>query len=267
MYQIRRNGFGHPTNRTRATQPKELDVTRRLTILSIVVAILATLTSCGGGGHDSTNKTTTTTKAVVTTQRLGVPTENAEQVPPTTTPIVEGEIFTQKIVAWGEKATNKSGIFTLQARGEEPGDLENTITLVYDLCATQDTPLVDEGYDEILDVVEVPSDGLFNLNNTTEDDSSLLYDHDALLSIDDSVTVVEDIVEYEGAETTHLTSVIKKGQCTSVRLQIYQKDRGRLIVGFAYTTIPFGEWRPNGDFSHTVEGQVASSFDWEYWNN
>lgn len=228
-----------------------------------IVTLMVMLASCGGGGRDSSSPTPTTKAKPATT----LATTTTFAVPPTTTPIVEGEIFTQKIVAWGEKAVNKSGIFTLQARGEEPGDLEDTITLVYDLCATQDTPLTDEGYDEILDVVEVPTDGLFNLNDSTEDDSSLLYDFDALLSIDDSVTVVESLPEYEGSETMRLTSIIKKGQCTSARLQIYREDRGRLIVGFGYTTTPFGEWRPNGDFSHTAEGQVASSFDWEYWNN
>jgi len=228
-----------------------------------IVTLTVMLASCGGGGRDTSSPTPTTKAEPATT----LATTTTFVVPPTTTPIVEGEIFTQKIVAWGEKAISESGIFTLQARGEEPGDLDDTVTLVYSLCATQDTPLMDEGYDEILDVVEVPSDGLFSLNDSSDDDGILLYEKDSVLSIDDSATAVKKLPEYDGSETTRLTSVIKKDQCTSVRLQIYDKDRGKLIIGFAYTTIPHGEWRPSGDFAQTAEAEKASSFGWEYWVN
>lgn len=227
----------------------------------------------------SASDASTTSIAVVDTTQM-------TEIPPTTQPPVttdeveittappresdghtEGELVTLEVAGWGETITNLRGDTTLKAIGQEPGDRDDTTQVNLELCANVDTVLPDtnEGWNGI-DVIELPEDGVINANYDApeydETENELLYPP-AEITVDNTHTVVVQATEtYMNDWTTagNLVTILPAGTCTAVQVQVYTADLPNLVFGYAYTTMPFGEWRPDGGFTRLQEGAAGTTF-------
>jgi hypothetical protein len=171
------------------------------------------------------------------------------------------------ITAWGSEVTKTDGTLTLQVRGTEAGDLPSTVQVNFDLCAKKDVVIDDTGYGgPFVSVLRIPSDGVIM------DDDYNDYGVSSVIIVDNTPMVTVELTETSKpgdplyGDAGDLLPVLRKGTCTTTSVEVREADRDNLIFGFAYVTIPFGEFRVDGGFTRLSEGG-ASQISWEYWEN
>lgn len=207
------------------------------------------------------------------------PTSTTIPVPPTTSTTAPaptgdghraGELVAQDVAAWGQTVANNDGTLTLKAIGRQPGDLPTTTRVNLELCAQHDTAVSDDGWDSPIQVIGLPDDGEINSywqspRHTYED--GMLLSPPSTIIIDNSATHVAETSdgypgEYDAAG--QLVQVLSRGTCAPVQVEVQTTDLSTLVVGFAHTTIPFGEWRPDGGFTRLKIGAPGLTFKFEW---
>lgn len=208
------------------------------------------------------DSTTTTTELPPTT----VVTDTAPLPPQVGDGHTEGDLITLEVATWGETIASQDSPLSLRAIGHQPGDQPDTTEINLELCAGEETPLPD-GEHDTLDVIMLPDDGVINNAYDTPDydktESSLTYPAHTI-TVDNTPTKV---VTGQMGPDPRLVQVLPAGVCTPVLVQVFTADLDKLVIGFAYTTVPFGEWRPNGGFTRLANGAPATSFQFTWYVN
>lgn len=223
-----------------------------LPLLTLIV-FLTILTSCSGGSKSDNSSTTTTKKpsSVVTTY------------PPTTlVPNVDPrkddyEVKTFSVKPWGTTVYSEDGTMSLQAVGFDFGD--NASRSSYKLCAVgADVPLSDVGYgNSPIDLMVLPKPG-------------------ATLSADQQNKVPGNFITIDDSKTSLVASVqdhtlerlLLKGHCTDVEVDMLTGSSANAVVGFSHWTIPFAEFRVDGEFTYLERGRDAAlEVKYEYFVN
>lgn len=187
------------------------------------------------------------------------------EVPNTTTP-PPPDIRTIQVTAWGTKVINQAKSLSLQARGTEPGDTPETVQVNFDLCALKDTAISDTesmgSYDITVDTLRFPEDGILDSNDPSggyED-----YSLPGAIIVDNTPMVNQILTENSKpgdpvyGEAGDLVSVLRKGTCTTASVEVKRSDRNKMVFGFIYWTIPFGELRIGGGVTQLGEDGPAT---------
>jgi len=232
---------------------------RTLSMILTSITIAVALVSCSGdGGHSTSSPKPTTTASAAPTSTTPIAPEPASED--------KLEVKTFNVAPWGEKVYNQDHTLSLQAKGHEFGD--NASVSSYKLCAeiADGVPLTDTGYgNSPVQVMGVPKLGEVL---TVQQQA---YPPKHFITIDDSqVTLVAD----NGGERLErlLLDNGYNGGCTDLKVEMLTGDNRIAVVGFAHTTIPFGEWRPDGGFTWagpTVSEDVekATSIYYQFFVN
>jgi hypothetical protein len=177
----------------------------------------------------------------------------------TTTPSA-GTLVTKGVTKLGTKVYSMEQPLSLQATRIYNGSAPNTTVTEFKLCAVgHDAIVPDTGdYMTFLKIIHLPKDGVISSGDYED------WDADAEIVIDNTPMVYETATLYPGQDAKGLESVLKQDTCTTARAITYTDQTKDLAIGFGYTTIPFGEPRLEGGYTHLDPQAEYTTIEYEW---